>query len=97
MPRSAEQGLDRENRLDGESARGIVGQGSAGASVMPQAAPETAVLFVRFQERTATVDLHHAPNPPTDLVIHGSDGVRQEVPAVECVIGRLSCPVLAKS
>lgn len=65
--------------------------------MMPQAAPETAVLFVRFQERTATVDLHHAPNPPTDLVIHGSDGVRQEVPAVECVIGRLSCPVLAKS
>ena len=94
---AAEQGLDPADGLGGKSVWGTGGQGSASADVLPQTATETAVLFVRFQGRTATVDLQHAPNDPEDVIIYDSDGVRQEVPAVDCIIERLAFPVLTSS
>jgi ParB family chromosome partitioning protein len=46
-------------------------------------------LIVIFQDRSGTVDLHHAPQQPNHLIVHFSDGKQEEVPARQCQIDQI--------
>jgi ParB family transcriptional regulator, chromosome partitioning protein len=53
--------------------------------------PTTAIssLIVIFQDRSGTVDLHHAPQQPNHLIVNFSDGKQEEVPARQCQIDQI--------
>ncbi len=46
-------------------------------------------LIVIFQDRSGTVDLHHAPQQPNHLIINFADGKQEEVPARQCQIEQI--------
>ena len=46
-------------------------------------------LVVIFQDRSGTVDLHHAPEQPNHLIVHFADGKQEEVPARQCQIDQI--------
>jgi ParB family chromosome partitioning protein len=46
-------------------------------------------LIVIFQDRSGTVDLHHAPQQPNHLIVNFADGKQEEVPARQCQIEQI--------
>jgi ParB family chromosome partitioning protein len=46
-------------------------------------------LIVAFQDRSGTVDLHHAPQQPNHLIVNFVDGKQEEVPARQCQIEQI--------
>lgn len=66
---------------------------SRGEQVSKQRVPSPATampsLVVIFQDRSGTVDLHHAPQQPNHLIVHFSDGKQEEVPARQCQIDQI--------
>lgn len=56
---------------------------------MPSPATTSPSLVVIFQDRSGTVDLHHAPQQPNHLIIHFADGRQEEVPARQCQIDQI--------
>jgi ParB family chromosome partitioning protein len=56
---------------------------------MPSQATASPSLIVIFQDRSGTVDLHHAPQQPNHLIIHFADGKQEEVPARQCQIDQI--------
>jgi ParB family chromosome partitioning protein len=62
-------------------------QGSEERILNPATA--TPSLIVIFQDRSGTVDLHHAPQQPNHLIVNFSDGKQEEVPARQCQIEQI--------
>ena len=56
---------------------------------MPSSVTTVPSLIVIFQDRSGTVDLHHAPQQPNHLIVHFSDGKQEEVPARQCQIDQI--------
>jgi len=56
---------------------------------MPSRSTTSPSLVVIFQDRSGTVDLHHAPQQPNHLIIHFADGKQEEVPARQCQIDQI--------
>ncbi len=56
---------------------------------MLSSATTTPSLIVIFQDRSGTVDLHHAPQQPNHLIVHFTDGKQEEVPARQCQIDQI--------
>jgi len=56
---------------------------------IPSSATTIPSLVVIFQDRSGTVDLHHAPQQPNHLIVHFSDGKQEEVPARQCQIDQI--------
>ena len=52
----------------------------------------TPSLIVIFQDRSGTVDLHHAPQQPNHLIVNFADGKQEEVPARQCQIEQIIFP-----
>ncbi len=46
-------------------------------------------LIVIFQDRSGTVDLHHAPQQSNHLIVNFADGKQEEVPARQCQIDQI--------
>lgn len=46
-------------------------------------------LIVIFQDRSGTIDLHHAPQQPNHLIVNFADGKQEEVPARQCQIDQI--------
>jgi ParB family transcriptional regulator, chromosome partitioning protein len=55
-------------------------------------APAIPSLIVIFQDRSGTVDLHHAPQQPNHLIVQFADGKQEEVPARQCQIEQIIFP-----
>ena len=49
-------------------------------------------LIVIFQDRSGTVDLHHAPQQPNHLIINFADGKQEEISARQCQIEQIIFP-----
>ena len=46
-------------------------------------------VIVIFQDRSGTIDLHHAPQQPNHLIVNFADGKQEEVPARQCQIDQI--------
>ncbi len=46
-------------------------------------------LIVIFQDRSGTVDWHHAPQQPNHVIVNFADGKQEEVPARQCQIDQI--------
>jgi len=73
----------RKQKIDSsKSEQGSEERILSSATTMPS-------LIVIFQDRSGTVDLHHAPQQPNHLIVHFTDGKQEEVPARQCQIDQI--------
>lgn len=76
------KGLQKEKIAEPKGERGNEERKPKSATTMPS-------LIVIFQDRSGTVDFHHAPQQPNHLVVQFSDGKQEEVPARQCQIDQI--------
>ena len=76
------KGLQKENVTERKVERESEAKKQKSTTAMPS-------LIVIFQDRSGTVDLHHAPQQPNHLIINFSDGKQEEVPARNCQIEQI--------
>ena len=74
--------LQKEKVTESKGERGNEERKQRSTTVMPS-------LIVIFQDRSGTVDLHHAPQQPDHLIVHFADGKQEEVPARQCKIDQI--------
>jgi ParB/RepB/Spo0J family partition protein len=76
------KGLQKEKVTEQKVERGNEERKQKPAPPMPS-------LIVIFQDRSGTVDLHHAPQQPNHLIVQFTDGKQEEVPARQCQIDQI--------
>ena len=88
ITRAAVSALSAKLRGPRKQVASSKGEESSGER-MPSPATASPSLIVIFQDRSGTVDLHHAPQQPNHLIIHFADGRQEEVPARQCQIDQI--------
>lgn len=88
ITRAAVSALSAKLRGPRKQVASSKGEESSGER-MPSQATTSPSLIVIFQDRSGTVDLHHAPQQPNHLIIHFADGKQEEVPARQCQIDQI--------
>jgi ParB family chromosome partitioning protein len=88
ITRAAVSALSAKLRGPRKQVASSKGEESSGER-MPSPATGSPSLIVIFQDRSGTVDLHHAPQQPNHLIIHFADGKQEEVPARQCQIDQI--------
>ncbi|HKU51069.1 MAG TPA: ParB/RepB/Spo0J family partition protein, partial [Nitrospira sp.] len=88
ITRAAVSALSAKLRGPRKQVASSKGEESSGER-MPSPATASPSLIVIFQDRSGTVDLHHAPQQPNHLIIHFADGKQEEVPARQCQIDQI--------
>jgi len=88
ITRAAVSALSAKLRGPRKQVASSKGEESSGER-MPSQATASPSLIVIFQDRSGTVDLHHAPQQPNHLIIHFADGKQEEVPARQCQIDQI--------
>jgi ParB family chromosome partitioning protein len=88
ITRAAVSALSAKLRGPRKQVASSKGEESSGER-MPNPATTSPSLIVIFQDRSGTVDLHHAPQQPNHLIIHFADGKQEEVPARQCQIDQI--------
>ncbi len=76
------KGLEREKVAESKGERGDGERKSKPITARPS-------LIVIFQDRSGTVDLHHAPKQANHLIVQFADGKQEEVPARQCQIDQI--------
>ena len=88
ITRAAVSALSAKLRGPRKQVASSKGEESSGER-MPSPATASPSLIVIFQDRSGTVDLHHAPQQPNHLILHFADGKQEEVPARQCQIDQI--------
>ena len=88
ITRAAVSALSAKLRGPRKQVASSKGEESSGERI-PSPATASPSLIVIFQDRSGTVDLHHAPQQPNHLIIHFADGRQEEVPARQCQIDQI--------
>ncbi len=88
ITRAAVSALSAKLRGPRKQVASSKGEESSGDR-MPSPATASPSLIDIFQDRSGTVDLHHAPQQPNHLIIHFADGKQEEVPARQCQIDQI--------
>ncbi|MBX3304300.1 MAG: ParB/RepB/Spo0J family partition protein [Nitrospira sp.] len=76
------KGLQKEKVTEQKGERGNEERKPKSTTAIPS-------LIVIFQDRSGTVDLHHAPQQPNHLIVQFTDGKQEEVPARQCQIDQI--------